>query len=136
MSRFDTSNERKGNCEMTTVELYEKMHGDYNDAISRLSTDALVGRFIAKYPGDPSYSEFIAAWEAGDEVTAFRAAHTLKGVCANLSISGLFKIASAITEALRPGNEALKAETNMEELVEQLKAENKLVVDMIAEYTA
>lgn len=121
---------------MTTVELYEKIHGDYQDALSRLSSDGLVSRFIMKYPGDTSYGEFVEAWEMKDEEKAFRAAHTLKGVCANLSITGIYKLASSITEALRPGNDELRAQTDMDALVAQLVAENKLVVDTITEYSA
>ena len=35
--------------------------------------------------------------------TAFRAAHTLKGVCQNLGFDALYDPASALTEALRGG---------------------------------
>lgn len=36
--------------------------------------------------------------------TAFRAAHTLKGICANLGFKSLFEVSYDITEALRAGD--------------------------------
>ena len=41
---------------------------------------------------------------------AFGAAHTLKGVCMNLSFERLFHSSSALTESLRHGEEAQFAE--------------------------
>ena len=38
-----------------------------------------------------------------DYPEAFRAAHTLKGVCENLGLSDLCKSSSVLTEALRAG---------------------------------
>ena len=43
------------------------------------------------------------ALEAQDAPTAFRAAHTLKGVCQNLGFSNLYAPAYALTETLRAG---------------------------------
>lgn len=37
-------------------------------------------------------------------LTAFRAAHTLKGICANLGFKSLFEVSYDITEALRAGD--------------------------------
>ncbi len=41
------------------------------------------------------------AMAEGDVDTAFRSAHTLKGVCKNLSLQELDKVSSEITEHLR-----------------------------------
>lgn len=49
-------------------------------------------------------SQLTEAMEAGDVETAFRAAHTLKGICANLGFKSLFEVSHDITEALRAGN--------------------------------
>ena len=42
--------------------------------------------------------------EAGDKDVAFRAAHTLKGVCQNLGLERLFVPSNEATEALRVGD--------------------------------
>ena len=106
---------------MTVQELYANIEGDYNEAIGRLRSDRFVGRFVVKFLDDTSCVELIDAWAAGDEQAAFKAAHTAKGVCANLSLSKLADLASSITEALRPGNEALRDQTDVDALVAQFK---------------
>lgn len=86
---------------MTIQECYEKMGGNYNDVISRLRKETLVEKFLVKFPDDPSYNELVAGIEAVDVKTAFRAAHTLKGVCQNLALAGLFEPVNEMTEAFR-----------------------------------
>lgn len=49
-------------------------------------------------------SQLTQAMDAGDVETAFRAAHTLKGICANLGFKSLFEVSYDITEALRAGD--------------------------------
>ena len=86
---------------MTIQECYDKMGGNYNDVISRLRKESLVEKFLVKFPDDPSYNELIASIEAIDVKTAFRAAHTLKGVCQNLGLTKLFTPVNEMTEAFR-----------------------------------
>ncbi|MCF0142580.1 MAG: Hpt domain-containing protein [Parasporobacterium sp.] len=88
---------------MTVAEFYEAVSGDYAEATKRLMKDSLILKFIQKFPADPSFAELKAALEAGDTETAFRQAHTLKGVCANLAFTQLTASASEITEFLRAG---------------------------------
>lgn len=86
---------------MTTKECYDKIGGDYYNALSRFKSDALVKRFLPMFLNDPSFGELTEALEKCDVQTAFRAAHTLKGVSANLSLSRLSALSSEITELLR-----------------------------------
>lgn len=65
---------------------------------------ALLERFLKKFPEDKNFGELIEAFDANDTERAFNAAHTLKGVCGNLSLVALFHIASEITEFLRAGD--------------------------------
>ena len=55
---------------------------------------------------------------AGNVEEAFRAAHTLKGVCLNLGFDNLYKASSAITEIFRAG-ELAGAEEAFEEVEKQ-----------------
>ncbi len=105
---------------MTVEELYAQIGGDYSEALKRLANDELIARFIVKFADDGSCSSLIAAWREGDETAAFEAAHMAKGVCANLSLTKLADLASTITEALRPGNEALRNSTDVDALVAEL----------------
>ena len=86
---------------MTVKECYEIMKGDYDDVISRLRTDDRVKKFLSKVLSDPSFSQLCNALESKNIEEAFRAAHTLKGVCKNLSLTNLAYSASNLTEALR-----------------------------------
>lgn len=65
---------------------------------------ALFERFLKKFPADPHFDELMEAFDAGDTEKAFQAAHTLKGVCGNLSLTRLFQMISDITEHLRAGD--------------------------------
>ncbi|MBR3328299.1 MAG: Hpt domain-containing protein [Atopobiaceae bacterium] len=106
---------------MTVAELYDQIGGSYNEVKMRLPMDPLVSRFVIKFLHDPSSEQLIAAGKAGDEEALFKAAHAVKGVCANLAITRLADLASQITEATREGNEAIRANTNLDELVAQFE---------------
>ena len=86
---------------MTVKECYEVMKGDYDDVMSRLRTDERIKKFLLKVLSDPSFTNLCNALENKDVEEAFRAAHTLKGVCKNMSLTGLAYSASNLTEALR-----------------------------------
>ena len=89
---------------MTIQECYEKLGGNYDDVISRLRKEDFVKKFLKKFPSDPSFDELVTSMEAGDKDVAFRAAHTLKGVCQNLGLERLFVPSNEATEALRVGD--------------------------------
>ena len=86
---------------MTTQECYAKMGANYEEVLGRLYNEAMIHKFVLLFLKDDSYSNLEAALKAGDVQTAFRAAHTLKGLAANLGLVQLGQAASALTEALR-----------------------------------
>ena len=86
---------------MTIEQCYQKMGGSYAEVCGRLPSQRLVEKFARKFLDDQSYAELTAAMAAGDHDAAFRAAHTLKGVAANLSFTKLRDSASELTELLR-----------------------------------
>ena len=81
--------------------IYERIGADFDDVAGRLGSPALVERFAGKFVQDESFSQLEDALAAHDAKAAFRAAHTLKGVAANLSFEPLRQSASALTELLR-----------------------------------
>lgn len=91
---------------MNMKEFYESIGGSYETAIGRLMNEALMKRFVGKFPKDPSFSQLKTAMEADDWAAAFSAAHTLKGVALNLAFQKLGENASALTETLRPQHAA------------------------------
>lgn len=79
---------------------------------------ALLERFLKKFPEDKNFGELIEA---------FNAAHTLKGVCGNLSLVALFDIASVMTEFLRAGDMDLAREK-----IPGLQEEYEKIIALIA----
>lgn len=88
---------------MTLKECYEQIGGEYEDVQRRLCSDALIRKFLGKFLLDESYSRLWQGLQGGTQDEAFRAAHTLKGVCQNLGLGRLSESSSAVTEALRGG---------------------------------
>ena len=86
---------------MTVQECYEAFGGNYEEVVSRLRTDERIARFLQKVVDDGSYKLLIDSIATNNVDEAFRAAHTLKGVCGNLSISRLGESSSALCEYLR-----------------------------------
>ncbi len=91
---------------MDLKEFYTAVGGNYQNVMARLPSEQLVRKFLFKFMEDGSYTLLVNSIKAGDYETAFRAAHTLKGVCQNLGIDRLLQSSSAITEALRHGETA------------------------------
>lgn len=94
---------------MTIEQCYQKMGGSYAEVCGRLPSQRLVEKFARKFLDDQSYAELTAAMAAGDHDAAFRAAHTLKGVAANLSFTKLRDSASELTELLRAPADTIPA---------------------------
>ena len=88
---------------MTLKECYDALGGDYEEAIGRLRSERLVQKFVLKFLSDGSYDLLNSSFEKEDWGEAFRAAHTIKGVCQNLSFVTLGDSSSELCEALRGG---------------------------------
>lgn len=95
---------------MTLKECYAALEGDYESVLSRLMTEKLVQKFAVKFLSDSSFENLVKNMKDEDYDEAFREAHTLKGVCQNLSFTKLFESSNRMTEALRSGNTAEAAE--------------------------
>ena len=86
---------------MTVKECYEKMGANYEEVFSRLRTDERIEKFLNKVLADGSYALLCDSLAKRDMPEAFRAAHTLKGVCMNLSLTKLYASSEKLTENLR-----------------------------------
>lgn len=78
---------------------------DVASALERMmGSEALLERLLGKFLDDPQYPALRAALEAGDMERAVSAAHTLKGVCGNLSMTELYGLFTRQVDALRAGD--------------------------------
>lgn len=113
---------------MTVRECYESIESDFGKVMGRLGSEALVRRFAMKFAGDPSFRQLKDALAAKDGETAFRAAHTLKGVCLNLGFDRLYEVSAAITEQLR-GRDV----TGCEEMMAEVEKRYHEVLDAVSQ---
>ena len=78
---------------------------DVDSALARfMNNEALLEKFLAKFPADPNHHRLAAAMAANDREGALTAAHTLKGVCGNLSMTRLHQCFTDQVAALRRGD--------------------------------
>lgn len=80
---------------------YSRTGGDFEDVMKRLMRESRVEKYVRMFPDDPSFRELESNLAQNKTQEAFRAAHTLKGVCMNLSFTKLFESSKAVTESLR-----------------------------------
>ena len=116
---------------MTVRDCYEELGSDFDKVLSRLVSEALVKKFALKFLDDPSFGQLETALADKDAETAFRAAHTLKGVCLNLGFTSLYKVSAELTEVLR-GRET----EGSDELYEQVKEQYTILTEAIQELAA
>ena len=113
---------------MTLRDMYDRINGDYDSMFSRLHSDEKIKKFLVKFADSNMDAAVRNALDAGDYETAFREAHTLKGVCANLCFDRLLASAGQLTELLRPetgtipGDAALLLETVAQDYEETVSA--------------
>ncbi len=97
-----------------------------------MNNDALFLKFILKFK-DQNYAILKKHLDEKNYEEAFKAAHTLKGVSANLGLNPIFDRASAVTELLR-GKDASEVDAaKVEEEKNALEAAYKLFIQIIEE---
>ena len=111
---------------MTVKECYGIMGGDYEEVLSRLHSNERIEKYTIKFLDDNCLEQLTTALDANDVETAFRAAHTLKGICQNLGFVRLFESSNRMTEELRP-----LVMKDVSELLKPLKEDYELVMSTI-----
>lgn len=116
---------------MTLQECYEKLGGNYGEVSSRLPSEKFIQKYVLKFVEDKTMGMLETSWQNGDFDEAFRASHTIKGMCQNLSFTRLEKSSSALTEALRGGRSP-----EADGLYDRVKEDYELTAGVIREYKA
>ena len=123
---FDDKRKVKEEKNMTVKECYEQMGADYEGVLGRLRSEALIKKFAKKFLDDGSFQSLKDNLAAGNGEEAFRAAHTLKGICLNLGLDRLYKVSACLTEKLR-GREF----NGYEEAYEEVQQEYQKTIEAI-----
>ena len=102
---------------MITVEALRNFGADTEKGLAVcMNNEALYLRLVNSVPDEKRFDELSDAIAEGNLDAAFDAAHALKGVLGNLSLTPLYEKASQITELLRSRSDA-DYKTMMEELL-------------------
>ncbi|MDD7219748.1 MAG: Hpt domain-containing protein [Clostridia bacterium] len=117
---------------MTTEECYQKLGGNYSEVLGRMMKQDFIEKFMKKFLEDDSYSLLCDAMEAQNRAEAFRAAHTLKGVCQNLGFGTLASSSSRLTEILRPQADVIPPQAN--EAMKEVTDNYNTTTQIIREY--
>ena len=92
---------------MNLEELAGTIQMDLQGTLARFGgSRALLVRFLKKFPQDTTFETLKEAVAAGDGATVERAAHTLKGVAANLGLELVRAGSDALVTAVRTGRQA------------------------------
>ncbi len=86
---------------MTLQECYAALGGNHAEVLGRLRSPRLVEKFVLRFLEDGSHGLLRRSLAEGDREEAFRAAHTIKGMCQNLAFTALADSSAALTETLR-----------------------------------
>ena len=121
---------------MTIQECYDFMGGDYSEVAGRFVTAARVEKFAKMFLRDTSFEMLKQTMQAKDYKEAFRASHTLKGVCQNLALKSLENPVVELTDLLRNYETMdVSGETGqrMESLMEMIETQYGVVISAISQ---
>lgn len=86
---------------MTVQELYAELGGNYDDIMRRLRSERIARKFLLRFLEDKTFETLQQAVDNGQQMEAFRAAHTLKGLSLNMGFPQLSDSSQRLTEAVR-----------------------------------
>ena len=88
---------------MTLQDCYEDMGGDLGAALAVLESETRLARYLKLFLDEPTARMLFLALEDARWAEAFRAAHTMKGLCRGLGLTRLYDSCCALADALRGG---------------------------------
>lgn len=115
---------------MTLEECYTRMGADYADVLQRLGNEERIQRFLRMFIEEESFDRLCTALKEQNAEAAFRAAHSLKGICMNMGFTVLRASSDALTQELRTGSVTEKAKL----LGTQVAQDYHLAVQTVREY--
>lgn len=87
---------------MLTIEKLKQFGADADEGLQRcMNNEAFYLKMISRFLEDKTFDKLKANIESGNLEEAFKAAHALKGVLGNLSLTPLYKVIYEVTELLR-----------------------------------
>lgn len=91
---------------MLTIKKLKDFGADTDEGLGRCyGNEALYLRLVGMIPAEANFDKLQSSLQSGDLDGAFEAAHALKGVLGNLSLTPMFEVCSEMTELLRARTE-------------------------------
>lgn len=118
---------------MQLRECYEALGGDFDSVKERIISEDRIMRFVIKFLADSSFECLKKCIEQEDYTEAFRAAHSLKGVCYNLGFQRLGDSASNLTECLRDKDRNQIDEALCNGLFQKVLQDYEVAVEVISQ---
>lgn len=105
---------------------------DVENTLKRfMGNEAIYEKFLKKFMDNSNYSGLAESIQAKDYEEAFKCAHTLKGVSANLGLDPIYKAASELTEEVRgKANDEVNSE-RVQEIWQELQKAYQLFSDLL-----
>ena len=111
---------------MITIDALKEYGANVDEGLGRcMGNEALYLKLIPTIPAEPNFEALKTSIANGDLDKAFEAAHALKGVTGNLSLTPLYDPLIQITELLRG-----RTDTDYTELLSQIMTERDKLEDI------
>ena len=108
---------------MNLKKFYESMDVDYSRVLNRLRREQLIEKYLHLFVKDENFEVLNKSVESEDYESAFRAAHSIKGVALNLDLKPVAETASVLVEYFRGQPQAEYDRTRIKELCQVLNDE-------------
>ena len=106
---------------MITIEALNEYGADTKEGLARcMNNEAFYLRLIGMGLADPNFDKLGQAVSTKDAKAAFEAAHALKGIVGNLSLTPLYKPVVELTDLLRGREDMPDVTALYEEIMDQL----------------
>lgn len=111
----------------TFKELFENYGGDYTATMARfMNNETMYMKFLTMLFKDDNLDKLSEAIKNNDLNSAFEAAHTLKGVVANMGLTPMYDAVNVIVEPLR----SRKEDPEYPAMLEKIQTEYARVVEL------
>ncbi len=119
---------------MTIKELYDRIGGNYDQAVRVMKSDRLIDKYVRKLTASQVAESLAEAGKTMDPVKLFESAHAMKGVCSNLGLEALANAVNEITEEFRPGNARRLSDADVQSRLDAIARQYQITAEGIRDY--
>ena len=107
---------------MLSIDALRRFGANTQEGLGRcMNNEAFYLRLVGMGLSDPNFGKLSQAISAGDAKAAFEAAHALKGIVGNLSLTPLYRPIAELTDLLRGKEEMPDTSPYLEQIMDQFE---------------